>query len=148
MAADNALGHHRVYDAPAPSCVYTFPEIGSVGMTTEEAHAANLPISIGTFPLRHLGKAMAARETEGFAKVIRHRETGRLLGVHMIGHNATECIASAGALLSQKASVDDVANVVFAHPTMGESIREAAEDALGVGLHLPPRKTVRVVAGE
>ncbi|HVT90573.1 MAG TPA: hypothetical protein VHD56_17085, partial [Tepidisphaeraceae bacterium] len=74
------------------------------------------------------------------------RETGALLGAHMIGHNATECIASASALLQQKVSMHDVAETVFAHPTIGEAIKEAAEDALSVGLHLPPRKIFRVPA--
>ena len=89
---------------------------------------------------------MAVNDTEGFVKVVRHRETGQLLGVHMIGHNVTECIAAAGALLHQKVSVQDVAETVFAHPTISESIKEAAEDALAMGLHLPPRKVLRVMA--
>jgi dihydrolipoamide dehydrogenase len=64
----------------------------------------------------------------------------------MIGHNATECIAAAGALLHQQVSVQDIAETVFAHPTISESIKEAAEDALAMGLHLPPRKVLQVVA--
>ncbi len=78
--------------------------------------------------------------------MIRHRETGRLLGVHIIGHNATECIAAAGAMLHQEVSVQDVAETVFAHPTISEAIKEAAEDALAMGLHLPPRKVLQVAA--
>ena len=111
-----------------------------MGLTAEEAKAKGFPVSIGTFPLAYLGKAMAVNDTEGFVKVVRHRETGELLGVHMIGHNATECIAAAGALLHQKVSVQDVAETVFAHPTISEALKEAAEDALALGLHLPPRK--------
>ena len=102
---------------------------------------------MGTFPLSHLGKALAVNANEGFVKVVRHRETDQLLGVHMIGHNVTECIAAAGALLHQKASVQEIAETVFAHPTISESIKEAAEDALSMGLHLPPRKILRVAAG-
>ena len=64
----------------------------------------------------------------------------------MIGHNVTECIAAAGALLHQKVKVQDVAETVFAHPTISESIKEAAEDALAMGLHLPPRKVLRAMA--
>jgi dihydrolipoamide dehydrogenase len=146
-AVENALGHARPFTAPIPSAVYTFPEIGGVGLTEAQARKAKLPIAIGSFPLTHLGKAMAVNHTEGFVKVIRHRETGELLGVHMLGHNATECIAAAGAMLHRKATVQELADVVFAHPTIGESIKEAAEDALGRGLHLPPRKILRAVAG-
>lgn len=147
VAVENALGHARTFTAPIPSAVYTFPEIGAVGMTQAQAKKAGLPIAIGAFPLAALGKAIAVGHTEGFAKVIRNRETGALLGVHMIGHNATECIASAAAMLHQKVTVRELAEVVYAHPTLSESIKEAAEDALGMALHLPPRKILRATAG-
>ncbi len=146
-AVENALGQGHEFKAPIPNAVYTFPEVGTVGLTAEEAKAQGLPVSVGNFPLAFLGKALAVNDTEGFAKVVRHRETGRLLGAHMIGHNATECIAAAGALLHQQVSVQDVAETVFAHPTISEAIKEAAEDALSMGLHLPPRKVLQVVAG-
>ena len=145
-AVENALGQGHEFKAPIPNAVYTFPEIGTVGMTAEEAKAKGLPVSVGNFPLSHLGKALAVNDNEGFVKVVRNRETGLLLGVHMIGHNATECIAAAGALLHQQVSVQDIAETVFAHPTISESIKEAAEDALAMGLHLPPRKVLQVVA--
>lgn len=145
-AVENALGHNRTFDAPIPNCIYTFPEAASVGLAAEDARAKGWPIAVGTFPLSYLGKAMAVSDTDGFAKVVRHRETGQLLGVHMIGHNATECIAAAGALLHQKVTVEDVAETVFAHPTISEAIKEAAEDALFAGLHAPPRKVLRVAA--
>jgi dihydrolipoamide dehydrogenase len=144
VAVENALGHDRTADAPIPSAVYTFPEIASVGLTDEEARAKGRPISIGFFPLSYLGKAMAVADTDGFTKVIRDRQSGQLLGVHMIGHNVTECIASATALMHSKASVRDVAETVFAHPTISESLKESAEDALSAGLHLPPRKVFRI----
>ena len=89
---------------------------------------------------------MAANHGEGFVKVIRNRETDQLLGVHMIGHNATEIIAVAGAMLGQKATTHDLAEMVFAHPTLSEAVKESAEDALKMALHLPPRKVIQVVA--
>lgn len=147
IAVENALGHHREFDAPVPNCIYTFPEVAAVGLTAEEAKAKGMPVSVGSFPLTFLGKAMAVGDNEGIVKVVRHRETGQLLGVHMMGHNVTECIAAAGAMLHQEVKVVDVAETVFAHPTISESIKEAAEDALMMGLHLPPRKVMRVVAG-
>lgn len=146
VAVENALGQRKTFDAPVPGAVYTFPEIGSVGMTEQEAHEKNVPISIGKFPLSRLGKAMACNHTEGFVKMIRHRETGQLLGAHMLAHNATECIAAAAALLHQKVSMKDVAETVWAHPTISEAIKEAAEDAMGMALHLPPRKVFRMPA--
>ncbi len=146
-AVENALGHERAFVAPVPAAVYTFPEIAGVGLSEQEAREKNLPISIGRFPLSSLGKAMATNHTDGFVKVLRHRETDELLGVHMIGHNATECIAAAGALMHTKATVHDFAAVVFAHPTIGESLKEAAEDALGAGLHMAPRKLITMTVG-
>jgi dihydrolipoamide dehydrogenase len=143
-AVEDALGHGRPLTAPVPNCVYTFPEIASVGLTTEQARAAGLPIAIGQFPLAGLGKALAAGQREGVVRIVRHRETDEILGVHMIGHHATECIAAAGALLATKAAAADAAHVIFAHPTMAEALKEGLEDALGMGLHLAPRKVVRV----
>jgi dihydrolipoamide dehydrogenase len=90
---------------------------------------------------------MAANHTEGFVKVLRHRETDELLGVHMIGHNATECVAAAGVLMHTKATVHDFIEVVFAHPTISEALKEAAEDAVAAGLHVAPRKLIKVMIG-
>jgi len=143
VAVENALGGSKAFDAPIPSAVYTFPEVAAVGLSEREARDQGLPVAIGRYPIGHLGKAMAVRHPDGFAKMIRHRETGQLLGAHMIGHNATECIAATTALLHQKVSMHDVAETVWAHPTIGEALKESAEDALNMGLHLPPRKIIR-----
>lgn len=144
VAAENALGASRQFDSPVPNCVYTFPEMASVGMTQHQARAAGIPVSVGSFPLGYLGKAMAVGQTEGFVKVIRSRHDDLLLGVHMMGHNVTECIAAAGALLHRKVSTHEMAEVIVAHPTMSEGWKEAAEDSFGAAIHLPPRKTIRV----
>ncbi|MHC4399300.1 MAG: dihydrolipoyl dehydrogenase [Planctomycetota bacterium] len=146
-AVENALGRAKPFEAPIPSAVYTFPEVAAVGLSEQEARDQGLPMAIGRFPIGHLGKAMAARHSDGFVKMIRHRETGQLLGAHMIGHNATECIAATTALLHQKVSMRDVAETVWAHPTISEAIKESAEDALNAGLHLPPRKIIRAPVG-
>ena len=145
-AVENALGHGHAFSAPIPSAVYTFPEIGAVGMTEQDAKEKGLPYSVGKFPIGFLGKALTANDTDGFMKVVRHRETNQILGVHMLGHNATEVIAAAGVMIHTKATVQDLAEAVFAHPTIGEAMKEAAEDALGMGLHLPPRKILSVTA--
>lgn len=143
-AAINATGGSSTFNAPIPACVYTTPEVSSVGLTQEQCRERNLPVSIGAFPLGHLGKAMAAEDTTGFMKVIRHRETDEVLGVHMIGHNVTEIIAAAGVAVTQKLKTHELADVVFAHPSISEGLKEASEDALGAALHLPPRKIMRV----
>ncbi|MBN1943498.1 MAG: dihydrolipoyl dehydrogenase [Phycisphaerae bacterium] len=146
VAAQNALGQDVSFDKPIPWAVYTFPEIAGVGVTEQRATEKALPIAVGTFPLGYLGKAMAAEHTDGFVKVIRHRETDELLGVHILGHNATEMIHAAAAVMSQKGTASDLAEMIFAHPTLSEGVKEAAEDALGVALHLPPRRVVEVTA--
>ena len=146
VAVVNALGGARTFDGPVPTTVYTFPEIAAVGLTREQARKRGMPVAVGTFPIGHLGKALAVGDREGFVKVLRHRETGGLLGVHMMGHNVTECIAAAAAMIGRKATVRDVAETVVAHPTIGEAFKEASEDALGMALHLPPRKVIRLKA--
>ncbi|HOF18662.1 MAG TPA: dihydrolipoyl dehydrogenase [Phycisphaerae bacterium] len=145
-AVENALGHKTEFAAPVPNCVYTFPEIGSVGLTTKQAREQGVPVSLGVFPLGHLGKALAVGETDGWVKVLRGRDDGRLLGVHVLGDRATDVIAAAGAMLHQKVGAKEFAEVVFAHPTFSEALKEAAEDSFQAALHLPPRKVVRVAA--
>ncbi|HUT25315.1 MAG TPA: dihydrolipoyl dehydrogenase [Sumerlaeia bacterium] len=144
VAVENALGRPRVFDAPVPGCVYTFPEIGSVGLGEEEAKEKGLPIAVGSFPYLASGKARAYGDASGFVKIVRHRETNEILGVHAVGHSATEFIAAAGVLLHTRATARDAVDMVFAHPTMGEAIRDATEASLFECLHLPPPRRLRV----
>ena len=148
VAVENALGHQSTITPAIPWAVYTFPEIAGVGLTTGQARTQGIPVSVGLFPMAALGKAMAVGDTEGFVKVLRGREDGKLLGVHAMGHNVTEVIAAAGALMGQNVDAKALAETVFAHPSISESLKESAEDSLGAALHLPVKKTVRVVAGE
>ncbi|MDH4202110.1 MAG: dihydrolipoyl dehydrogenase [Phycisphaerae bacterium] len=146
VAVKNALGHDEAQTLPVPNAVYTFPEIASVGITVKQANQQNIPIRVGEFPTGFLGKAMAVGEEFGFVRVIRHQDNDSLLGVHVIGHNATEIIESATAMLSLKASAKDLAEMIFAHPTLSEAVKEAAEDCFQQALHLPPRKITRIAA--
>jgi dihydrolipoamide dehydrogenase len=145
-AVENALGHSKEQTLPVPNAVYTFPEIASVGLTTKQAQQQGIPIRVGEFPIGHLGKAMAVGEEFGFVRVIRHFEDESLLGVHVIGYNATEIIESATAMLTLKASAKDLAEMIFAHPTLSEAVKEASQDAFQSALHLPPRKIARITA--
>ena len=146
VAVENALGHDKAQTRPIPGAVYTFPEIASVGITTKQAKEQNIPISVGEFPIGFLGKAMAVGEEFGFVRVIRHYEDDTLLGVHIIGHNATEIIESAGAMLTLNAKASDLGEMIFAHPTISEAVKEAAEDSFEKALHMPPRKITTLVA--
>ena len=145
-AVQDALGRGEAFSLPIPSAVYTFPEVAAVGMTTREATEQGIPVKVGQFPIGYLGKAMAVGEEGGFARVVRHRDDNTLLGVHLIGHNATEIIEVATAMLTMKADTQALAKMVFAHPTLGEAVKEAAEDSFEAALHLPPREFAKVVA--
>ena len=141
LAAENALeGAGRSFDAPSPWCVYTFPEIGGVGISEDQASERGIPVTVGSFPFAASGKAQAFGDATGFVKTIRHRETDRILGVHAIGHGATEFIAAAGVLVHSEATAADVAEMIFAHPTMSEAVGESVEASLFACLHLPPTK--------
>jgi dihydrolipoamide dehydrogenase len=113
-------------------------------MREDQAREKGIPIASGVFPMMALGKARAYGDTEGFVKVVRNRETQEIVGVHALGHAATEFIAAAAVLVHTKAKATDVADMIFAHPTMSEAVREAAEMSLFEGLHQPPAKAVRV----
>lgn len=145
-AVMDALSQDHAQDLPVPYAVYTFPEVASVGITTKQASKRDIPVRTGRFPIGFLGKAMAVGQQSGFVTVISHRQTDELLGVHMIGPNATEIIEAACAMMTVGAKAKHLGDMVFAHPTMGESVKEAAEDLYLSALHKPPRKMVRKTA--
>ena len=122
------------YDA-IPSIVYTDPEIASVGKTEEELRAANVPYRKGTFPFRFNGRARAMNATEGFAKILAHEKTDRILGAHIIGPHAGDLVAELAVAIDMMASAEDVARACHAHPTLSEVVREAALDVAGMALH-------------
>lgn len=139
VAARNALGGQENLSGPIPFAVYSFPEIASAGLTEEECRKAGRTFSVGRFPFSNLGKARVVGETDGFVKVIRGSDDDVLLGVHAIGHNAVEFISAALPLLGQGMKVQALGSLVFPHPSMSEAMAEAADDSLGLALHLPKR---------
>jgi dihydrolipoamide dehydrogenase len=118
-----------------PRCTFTHPEIGSVGLTETQASETYGEISVGKFPFSASGKAMAIGDTFGFVKSIADKKTGRIVGMHIIGPNATEMIAQGAILIGRKSTVKDVEEIVFAHPTLGESVMESIEDIEGLSIH-------------
>ncbi len=109
-----------------PGVVYTWPEVASVGQTEEQLKEAGIPIKIGKFPFKALGRARASTNTDGMIKVIAHKETDEILGVHMVGPRAADMIAEAVALMEFRASAEDAARMSHAHPTFTEAFKEAA----------------------
>ncbi|MBD3162379.1 MAG: dihydrolipoyl dehydrogenase, partial [Candidatus Eisenbacteria bacterium] len=119
-----------------PGCTYCQPQVASIGLTEREAREQGYEIKVGKFPLRASGKAVAAGETEGFAKVIVSAPYGEIIGVHMIGAEATEVIAEAGLALTAEATAETIIDTVHAHPTVAEAIQEATAAALGEAINI------------
>jgi dihydrolipoamide dehydrogenase len=122
--------------AAIPWVIYTAPEIAWVGQTEQNLQAAGHPYRSGSFPFLASGRARAMGETEGFVKVLGDAVTDRLLGVHVVGTNASELIAEAVLALEFGASTEDLARTVHAHPTLAEALHEAALAVAGRSLHL------------
>ena len=109
-----------------PSVIYTQPEIAWVGKNEQACEAEGIPVNIGVFPMAASGRARAMGLSEGLVKIIAHKETDRVLGVHIFSVQASELIAQAVTAMELEASAEDIAMTIFAHPTLAESIHEAA----------------------
>jgi len=139
-AAENAMGFDRRLELDIiPSCIYTIPEIGTVGLSESEARLKGYSILIGKFPLLACGKAVATGEAEGIFKLIADKDTRKLLGAHLIGKSATELVSEMSAYMKMGAKIDDVIDTIHAHPTISEAIVEAARDIDGNCIHMPKR---------
>jgi dihydrolipoamide dehydrogenase len=119
-----------------PACTYCDPEIGSVGLTEQEAIARGYDVRVGTFPFGVLGRAKIAGETEGLVKIVAEKKYDQLLGVHMIGPRATELVAEAAVALRLESTVEEILRTIHAHPTMAEAVAEAAHAVHGAAIHL------------
>jgi dihydrolipoamide dehydrogenase len=138
FVAEKIAGVHAEpvrYDA-IPACTYCHPEIASVGLTEEKANAQNVPIKVGRFPFRPLGRSMAAGETTGFVKVIYHADTGALVGAHMIGPAVTDLIAELTLAKTTEVNAESLIYTIHAHPTFAEAIKGASEEAFGHAIDL------------
>lgn len=118
-----------------PKCTFTHPEIGSVGFTEEQAKDRFDEILVGKFPFAANGKALGMGATDGFVKVIADKSTKQVVGVHILGANATELIATAEQIINQKISIEELDNSVWAHPTLSEIMGEAIEDLENLAIH-------------
>ena len=119
-----------------PSCVYSNPEIASVGLTEKKALEAGYKIKVGKFPFRALGKSMASGETDGFVKVIYDEKYGEMIGCHIIGFEATNLITEATIARRLETTWHEVLETIHPHPTLSEGLLEATADALGEAIHI------------
>ena len=119
-----------------PGCIYTSPEVASVGMTEKEAREAGYDVSIGKFPFMASGKAAASGAKDGFVKLVIEPEHGEVLGAHLIGENVTEMIAGLVVTRSLEGVALDLIKSIHPHPTMSEAIMEAAAATYGEAIHI------------
>jgi dihydrolipoamide dehydrogenase len=130
VAAENASGKNAKMDYRfIPKCVYSEPAVASVGMTEEEARSEHKDIKIGKVSFTASSKSLIEDEREGFIKLIAD-SSGRVLGAHIIGSEATEMIGEAALAITKGMKMDDIITTIHAHPTIYESMGEAAANAL------------------
>jgi dihydrolipoamide dehydrogenase len=140
VVAEVIAGHKAEMDwVGMPGAIFTDPEIASVGITEAQAKEQGIDLCIGKFPFAALGKAMAMRETDGFVKVLADKKSHQVLGVHIVGPEASAMISEAALALEMAAFLEDIMLTVHPHPTLGEAIMEAAGNALGQAIHIQNR---------
>lgn len=131
VAAVNAMGGQKHMDySVVPSCIYTSPELASVGLTEEQAISQGMEIVIGKSQFISSGKALAMGENNGLVKMVAEAGSGKMLGVHILGPQATSLISEAALAIKLGATVEDVAETIHAHPSLPETLMEAAEQAV------------------
>lgn len=136
VAAENCMDQPREFDfRGVPACIFTYPEVATVGMTEEEARKEFGDIKVSKFSFAVNGKALTLGEGHGLIKMIAHSSTGLILGVHIIGPQATELIAEAALAINARLTAEEVADTIHAHPTLAEVIGEAAHGVDGYSIH-------------
>lgn len=138
VAVESIMKNHPDIDFKTiPYCVYTHPELAGVGLTEEQARKKGYDIKTGVFPMYINGKAMIEGHTEGIVKYVADGSTGEILGLHMSGLRATELIVEGALAIRLEATVEEIISTIHAHPTVGESLLEAAHAVYGNAIHIP-----------
>lgn len=136
IAVENILGNNKKINYKLiPQCIFTHPEISSVGLSESEAKEKYGEIKVGKFPYAANGKALIERETQGFIKVIADKKYKEILGVHIFGYRATEMISEAVVAMKLECTADELAECVHPHPTISEILSEAFHDAADKAIH-------------
>jgi dihydrolipoamide dehydrogenase len=118
-----------------PNCTYCDPEVASVGLTEKQAREAGHDVRVGKFPFMASGRAKIGGHTGGFVKIVAEARYDAILGIHIVGYKATELIAEAGAVLRLEGTVEELIHTIHAHPTLAESVHEAAHAVYGHAIH-------------
>ena len=141
VAAENASGHQTHADySKIPNCIYTFPEVASIGLTEKQAKENGLQVRIGRYPFQSNGRALAMGDSEGFVKVIADKDLGQVVGVHILGGHATDMIGGPVLAMGLETTVEEMGKTIQAHPTLMEAVAEASLDAIKEAIHLPKKK--------
>lgn len=137
IAAANIAGKDEIYDVRAmPAVIFTTPEIATVGMDETQAKKAGHEVKTGKFPFAASGKALATGHTEGFVKIISDAKSDQVLGIFIVGEQASNLIGEACLAIEMGATTEDIARTVHPHPTLTETLMEAAEAVHGTAIHL------------
>ena len=138
FAAENAMGANNAYRFELiPRCLWTEPEMGSVGLSEEDAEKMGFDVETGVFPYAINGLAMSRNQVDGAVKIVSDAQYGEILGVHIVGSNATEIIGDAVTAMQLEATVQELARGIRVHPTFSEAVVDAARDAGNWALYLP-----------
>ena len=142
VTAGVIAGHDEKMDYKAvPAATFTHPEVASVGLTEQKARDAGHEVVVGKFPFAALGRAQTYGNTDGLMKIVADKKYGEILGVHVIGPSASDLIPEGVLAIQLEATLEDIANTIHAHPTLGEASMEASMVALGLPVHVgPPRR--------
>ena len=126
---------HKPKSHHIPGCIYSLPQVATIGYTEQQLNDLKIPYKKGNFPFLANGKSQTMSNTFGFVKTLFNSETGEFLGAHLIGPDVTEMISTFGIAISSESTEDEFINTVFAHPTLSESIHESVLSAFGKPLH-------------
>ena len=141
MVAERIAGHSAQinYDI-VPNVIYTHPEVASVGLTEEQVKASGDAYNVGTFPFAASGRALAANDTDGMVTIIAHADSDRILGCHIVGPSAADLVQQVAIAMEFGSSAEDLGMTVFGHPTLSETVHEAALAVNGNAIHKANRK--------
>ena len=139
IVAEIIAGHqenHELKKEVIPGCTYSNPQIASIGLTEKQAKQKDIKLKIGKFPFLANGKSITIGDTEGIVKTIFNKETGELIGAHLIGSDVTELINSLSVAKSLETTEIELMKTVFAHPTLSETLHESVLSAYDKAIHI------------
>jgi dihydrolipoamide dehydrogenase len=135
--AEIIAGNIKTYeDSLVPSVIFTDPEIATVGLSEQQAKDQNIKVKVGKFPFSASSRAMTKLETDGFVKIVANIKDNKILGVEIVGSEASNLISEAALAIKTGTTLEDLASTIHPHPTLSENLAEAAEATMGKAIHI------------